>query len=264
MNEVLVTRHGETAVLTLNRPQARNALNLPLRDALSAAINEVRDDSAVKAVVLTGAGGHFCAGGDVKGMAAGADRPADGLASREGMRAIHRWFDQLVDLEKPVIAAVEGSAFGAGLSLALAADFVLAAPGAKFCSVFSRIGLVPDLAGLYLLPRIVGLQRAKELVFSARAVDAQEALAMGMVYQITEDVQAAALALAARFHQAPTGSIGLSKAMLNRTFETQRSDIYAQEAMAQSLCRDSAYHKQAVKRFVDKQPPLYQWDKAQS
>lgn len=261
MNEVLVTRHGGTAVLTLNRPQARNALNLPMRDAFSAAINEVRDDSAVKAVVLTGAGGHFCAGGDVKGMAAGSDRPADGLASREAMRAIYRWFDQLVDLEKPVIAAVEGSAFGAGLSLALAADFVLAAPGAKFCSVFSRIGLVPDLAGLYLLPRVVGLPRAKELVFSARVVDAQEALAMGMAYDIADDVLAAALALAARFHEAPIGSIGLSKAMLNRTFETQRSDIYAQEAMAQSLCRESDYHKAAVKRFVDKQPPLYQWDR---
>jgi len=261
MNEVFVTRHGATAVLTMNRPEARNALNFPMRDAFAQAIAEVRDDASVKAVVLTGAGGHFSAGGDVKGMAAGGDRPTDVFASRDSMRAIYRWFDELVDLEKPVIAAVEGSAFGAGLSLALAADFVLASPGAKFCSVFSRIGLVPDLAGLYLLPRAVGLARAKELVYTARVVTAQEARELGIVYEIADDVQAAALTLAARFHDAPTGSIGLSKSMLNRTFETQRSDIYAQEATGQALCRESAYHKAAAQRFVDKQPPLYQWDK---
>lgn len=261
MEEVLVTRHGATAVLTMNRPQARNALNFPMRDAFAAAIAEVRDDASVRAVILTGAGGHFCAGGDVKGMASGGDRPSDAFGNRDSMRAIYRWFDELVDLEKPVIAAVEGSAFGAGLSLALAADFVLAAPGARFCSVFSRIGLVPDLAALYLLPRAVGLARAKELVFSARVVSAQEAQQLGMVYDIAEDVQASALALAERFHTAPTASIGLSKSMLNRAFESQRTDVYAQEAMAQALCRTSDYHKAAAQRFVDKQPPLYQWDK---
>ena len=261
MDEVLVTRHGATAVLTMNRPEARNALNIAMRDAFSAAIAQVRDDSDVRAVILTGAGGHFSAGGDVKGMTPGAEGPPDVFGNRDRMRAIYRWFDELVDLEKPVISAVDGSAFGAGISLALAADFVLASPRAKFSAVFSRIGFVPDLAGLYLLPRAIGMQRAKELVYTARVVGAEEAKSIGLVYEVCEDVQAAALALAERFHSAPTGAIGLSKSMLNRAFESSRDTIYAQEAMAQTLCRESAFHKQAVQRFLDKEPPLFQWDK---
>jgi enoyl-CoA hydratase/carnithine racemase len=262
MTVLQVERLGATAVLTMNRPQQRNALDPALRDAFAAAIAEVRDDPSVRAVVLTGAGGHFCAGGDVKAMVptAGQDPVFGG---RERLRRLDRWFDELVDLEKPVIAAVDGVAFGAGLSLALAADFVLASPRARFCSVFARLGFVPDAGGMYLLPRAIGLARAKEMVFSARVVEAPEALAIGLVQQVCEgDVLEAAVAYAGRFQAAPTAAIGIAKGIMNHAFESDRRQVYAQEALAQALCLQSEFHREAARRFVAKEPPLYQWPDA--
>jgi enoyl-CoA hydratase/carnithine racemase len=219
----------------------------------------MRDDPAVRAVVLTGAGGHFCSGGDIKTIGQ-SDGKRDIFEGRERIRKLHRWFDELVDLEKPVIAAVDGAAFGAGLSLALAADFVLASPRAKFCSVFARIGYVPDMGTMYLLPRAVGLARAKELVFSARFVDAQEALDIGLAQQMCQgDLRQAALEFAARFHSAPTESLGLAKGVMNHAFESDRRTVYAQEAMAQAMCRETAFHQEAARRFLAKEAPLYQW-----
>lgn len=255
-----IEKHGTTAVLTLNRPEQRNALDLELRAAFAEAVPQVRDDPSVRAVVIAGAGGHFCAGGDIKGLAQTPQGPRDIFEGRERIRKIHRWFDELVDLEKPVIAAVDGSAFGAGLSLALAADFVIASPRAKFCAVFARIGYVPDMGLMYLLPRAVGLARAKELVFSARAVDAAEAQALGIVQQVAAgDVLQEALDLAARFAHAPTEALGLAKSVMNRAFESDRDTVYAQEAAAQAMCRESAFHQEAVRRFLAKEAPQYQW-----
>ena len=262
MSILLLERHGGTVVLTMNRPEQRNALDLELRSAFAQAVAEVRDDPSVRAVVLTGAGGHFCAGGDIKAMGT-SDGKRDIFEGRERIRKIHRWFDELVDLEKPVIAAVDGVAFGAGLSLALAADFVLASPHAKFCSVFARLGYVPDTGAMYLLPRAVGLARAKDMVFSARVVDANEALAMGLVQQVVSgDLCQAALDFAARFQTAPTEALGLVKGVMNHAFESDRRSIYAQEAMAQAMCRESAFHQEAVRRFMAKEPPQYQWSEA--
>ena len=259
MSVLQLTRSGAAAVLTMNRPAARNALDLELRNAFAAMLPEVRDDASIKAVILTGAGGYFCAGGDIRGMASASGTGV--FEARDRMLSLHRWFDELVDLEKPVIAAVEGSAFGAGLSLALAADFVLADPGAKFSCVFARIGFVPDLGGMYLLPRAVGLSRAKELAFTARVLDTPEAQSMGIVHRVCAPggVLSAALALAANFEQAPAGAIGIMKSVMNHAFESERREVYAQEALAQTLCRESDFHKEAARRFLDKQPPLYQW-----
>jgi enoyl-CoA hydratase/carnithine racemase len=220
----------------------------------------LRDDPEVKAVVLTGAGGHFCAGGDVKAMNPAGPAQDKVFGVRQRLLRLDRWFDDLVDLEKPVIAAVDGVAFGAGLSLALAADWTIATQRARFCSVFARLGFVPDAGGMYLLPRAVGLARAKEMVFSARVVEAREALAIGLVQQLCEgDVLQAALALAQRFHSAPTAAIGIAKTVMNHAFESDRRDVYAQEALAQALCAQSDFHREAARRFVDKEPPLYQW-----
>ena len=260
MKTLDIGRVGATAVLTMNRPEQRNAIDQVMREEFADAIALVRDDPEVRVVVLTGAGGHFCAGGDVKGMAASARQSPDVFRMRRNVLTLHRWFDELVDLEKPVIAAVDGVAFGAGLSIALAADFILASPEARFCSVFSRIGLVPDLGCMYLLPRTVGLSRAKEMVYSARVVKADEALALGLVHAVTRgDVLSEALAWAANFHDAPIDAIGIAKGIMNRAFETDRRTVYEQEATAQSLVRESAFHREAVKRFVDKKPPLYNW-----
>jgi enoyl-CoA hydratase/carnithine racemase len=262
MDVLLIERHGATAVLTMNRPSQRNALDPELRDALAAAIAQVRDDADVKAVVLTGAGGHFCAGGDVKAMQPAATSQDKVFGGRERLLRLDRWFDELVDLEKPVVAAVDGVAFGAGLSLALAADYIIASPRARFCSVFARLGFVPDAGGMYLLPRAIGLARAKEMVFSARVVDAPEALGIGLVQRLCDDVLQAAIALAARFHGAPTAAIGIAKNVMNHAFESERRQVYAQEALAQALCIQSDFHREAARRFVDKEPPLYDWPDA--
>jgi enoyl-CoA hydratase/carnithine racemase len=129
--------------------------------------------------------------------------------------------------------------------------------------VFARIGYVPDMGAMYLLPRAVGLARAKDMVFTGRMVGADEALAMGLVQAIHpgERVLDEALALAARFAHAPAGALGLAKQMLNRSFESDRRTVFEYEALAQSLCRESGFHREAVQRFMAKEPPLYDWDK---
>lgn len=256
-----ITRHGATAVLAMDRPDQRNALSLEMREAFARALPELREDDGIKAVILTGSGGHFCAGGDIKSIAQAHAQGLDAFEGRARIRKIHQWYDTLVDLEKPVISAVEGVAFGAGLSLALCADYAIARRGATFCAVFARIGYVPDMLGMYLLPRAVGLARAKELVFTARVCDAEEALDLGLVQALCDgDPLEQALAMAERFHSAPTQALGLAKTIMNRTFESSREDIYAQEAMAQAICRDSAFHREAARRFVEKLPPAYKWD----
>lgn len=137
---------------------------------------------------------------------------------------LQQWVGALADLEKPVIAAVDGVAYGAGLSLALAADFILATPAARLCAVFTRVGLVPDAGAMYFLPRRVGLPRAKELVFSAREVNAQEALRIGLVDSVVPgDLMAQALAMAGSFNGAATDAIGLAKAVMNRSLESDRA-----------------------------------------
>ena len=248
--------------ITLHRPEARNALSKDMRPALAAAVTQMRDDPQVYAVILTGAGGAFCSGGDISGML---DSTRTGLVFRNNMRELHQWLPELVNMEKAVIAAVDGPAFGAGLSLALAADFVLCTRRAKFCAVFGRIGLVPDLGAMHMLPRIVGLQKAKELVFTARTVEAEEAKQLGMVFDIVDDGAAltvAAQALAKRFGDASTAAIGMAKTIMNQSFESDARTLAEMEAYAQSMCRGSPYHQEAIRRFKAKEPLRFDWDRA--
>lgn len=246
------------AIVTLNRPEARNALDVPMRQELADLVAEIRDDDRVQAVILTGAGGVFCAGGDLRGL----KEKRTSAQSYKRIADLHVWLPSLVNLEKPVIAAVDGPAFGGGMNLALAADFVLASDNARFCQVFGRIGLVPDLAGMSLLPRLVGLQRAKELVFSGRTLRPDEAKEMGIVHSVhaPDQLQDAAFALARRFCNASTLAIGLAKNILNQSFNLDQRAMAELEAMAQALCMDSTYHKEAVQRFLDKEPALFDWD----
>lgn len=257
---VTLLRRGSTLIVTLNRPERRNALDLDMRQSLAEAVFIARDTEDVKAVVLTGAGGSFCAGGDLKSLS---EQARTVHACRDRIRRLHPWFRELVNLEKPVIAAVEGVAFGAGFHLALASDFVIASTDARFCAVFARIGLVPDLGGLYLLPRIVGLQRAKELVFTAREVGAKEALALGIAYAVFPGgkVLDEALAMAARFAGAPTQALGMAKNVLNRSFNLDQDTLAELESYAQALSMHTEYHRDAVGRFLDKKPLAFNWDK---
>ncbi|AMO24153.1 enoyl-CoA hydratase/isomerase family protein [Ramlibacter solisilvae] len=253
---LLYQKAGKTALITLNRPRHKNALDAALGRELLAALQAARDDAEVRSLVLTGAGGDFCSGADLKDDQAPGEKA---FAGRNVVLGFHRWFSELMDFEKPVIAAVDGFAAGAGMSVALAADFVIATPRARLVASFARIGLIPDLSLLYLLPRLVGLARAKEIVFSARQIDADEALAMGLVQAVVpaERLRETALEYAARFDQAPTQALGLAKSILNRAFETDRHALTQLEAAVQSMCGASDYHAEAVRRFRSREAPLF-------
>ncbi len=250
------------AIMTMNRPEARNALGVQAREEVSRLIPEIRGDKSVKALVITGAGGCFSGGGDVSDMKKymGQRTPSD---NRQVLREVNAWLPELVNLEKPAIAAVDGPAFGAGFNMALACDFVVCTPRARFCQVFVRIGLVPDFGGLFLLPRIVGLQKAKELMYSARVVDAEEARDLGIVYRIVppENLLDEALELANRFRYAPTEAIGITKNLLNQSFHTDQRMMGELEAFASMASKAVPYHREAVERFLAKEAPLYDWDR---
>lgn len=249
---VLYEKVGKTALITLNRPQKRNAFEAAVSDALGAAVKTARDDRSVRSVVLTGAGGAFCSGFDLGSLEEGEDAV---FAGRNLVLGFHNWFGELIDMEKPVIAAVDGAAVGAGFSLALAADFIFVTPRVRLLPTFLSLGLVPDLSMLHVLPRLVGLAKAKEIIFSARPLDADEALALGLVQAILpqEQLVDSALRFAAQFDDAPADALGMAKTLLNRSFETDRQAMTQFEAAAQSLCGASRYHVEAVRRFLAKE-----------
>lgn len=249
------------ATITLNRPDARNALSPEMGEDLDVAIAEIKAKAGeeIKSVILTGAGGAFCAGGDVKAMKTRSQTPA---ASRQRMRAYHTRLYELMNLELPVIVAVDGAAAGAGFNFALVGDFILASDRAFFLQAFGRIGLVPDWGGFFLLPRLVGLQKAKELVFTARRVGAQEAKELGIVYAVhpQDRLMAEARALAGRFSNASTEAIGIAKNILNQSYNLDHRTLLELEAMAQPIARETEYHRQAVNRFVTKEPSIFAWE----
>ncbi|NKC10823.1 MAG: enoyl-CoA hydratase/isomerase family protein [Gammaproteobacteria bacterium] len=252
----------EIAVITLNRPAALNALSAGLSEDLGRCIDEVKERAGkdIKALILTGAGKAFCAGGDIKAMRSQQRTPE---RQRAGLRNSHHRMLDLLNMELPVISLVNGPAAGAGANLALAADFVFATPRAMFMQAFGRIGLVPDWGGFYVLPRLVGLQVAKELVFTARKVGAQEAQSLGMVHTVVSEDTALAetKAFAGRFRNASTMAIGVAKNILNQSSNLDVRTLLEMEANAQALCSSSDYHRAAVKRFVDKEPSIYDWEK---
>jgi len=253
---VLYERIGKTALITLNRPQKRNAFEAAINDALPAAVMKARDDSAVRSIVLTGAGATFCSGFDLGSLDPGED-PA--FAGRTLVQGFHQWFGSFADMPKPVVAAVDGAAVGAGFSLALAADFMFVTPQVRLLPTFLSLGLVPDLSMLYVLPRLVGLAKAKELIFCARALDAQQALALGLAQVIIprEQLLESALQFARQFDEAPADALGMAKTLLNRAFETDRPAMTEFEASAQSMCGASRYHAEAVRRFLGKEGLSY-------
>ena len=256
-NPVRLELQGSTAVITLDSPAERNALTGPMKEGHALALAQVKAETGIRAVVLTGANGAFCAGGDLRGIAAARELESDGLRAR--MRAANAIYRELLTLDCPVIAAVDGAAYGAGFSLALAADFVLVTPRARFCMVFMRVGLVPDCGATYLLPRVVGAQRARELFLSGRDVGAAEALALGIAMEQHEPAALLprAMALAQSFADASPLAVSLVKRMAADTGALEAA--FEAEANAQALCFQTAAHRDAVQRFLGKQPPAFQW-----
>jgi 2-(1,2-epoxy-1,2-dihydrophenyl)acetyl-CoA isomerase len=253
---VLVDQRDGVATLTLNRPEARNALDFEMREALEGALRDLEADAGVRVLVVTGAGEHFCAGGDVKLMQARRMTAAEG---QRRVEAMNRAVRALAGFRAPTIARVDGFAVGAGCNLALACDLVVASDRARFGEVFARIGLVPDGGGTYFLPRRVGLARAKELCFTADVVEAAEAWRMGLVNRVVPagELVAAATALARRIADGPPRALAAAKSLLDRAVGADLETCLASEARAQGLMVESEDHREGLAAFFEKRAPRF-------
>lgn len=253
------------AVFEHLRGDARNPLTMALRADYAEMVSHVQAHAHIRALVITGSGGHFCAGGDVKAMQArlGDVQQTTPAATRQRILDLHGWLQRLRDLEIPVIAAVDGAAWGGGFAIALCADFVLATPRASFCMVFLRIGALPDMGAIHLLPRAIGLPKAKELLMTGRRVEAAEAERLGIVHSLhaPEALLPEAQAMARRFLAAPRVALGLTKRLANRAYELDAATLAELEAAAQATCLAEADHVEAVNRFVRREPVRFDWDR---
>lgn len=249
-----MVKDGAVATITMNRPERKNALTFELRAALRETLEQVGQDDGVRAVVLTGAGTAFCAGADVEAMSAG------GLAdSRSRMLHSHALVRTLYRLEKPVIAAVRGHAVGFGWSLALASDLVLASETARFSQIFKRVGLAPDGGAVYFLTRCLGQAKAKELVYSARMVHADEALALGLVNRVVKDAQLLdeAHRWAHELAASPTFALVLAKRMFEASSAPGLDQFLEMELLIQPQLKQTHDHAEGTRAFREKREPVF-------
>lgn len=244
------------ALIAFNRPDRRNAMSDEMRAEFVDALQTVARDKAIKALVLTGRGSAFCAGGDIAGMKRRLESLPGEVAFNGWSRqqGVHHAISLLHGLPKPTIAAVNGAAAGLGADTALACDFVIASENAKFTWSYIKRGLIPDGGGLYFLPRRTGLARAKELIFTGRMVEAEEAAVLGIVDRkvgagalLDEAVQwARQLSLGS-----PT-ALALGKTIIDGTFEHAAADVFEAGSKAQAICYTSTEHREAVRAFLAK------------
>ncbi|WP_217206623.1 enoyl-CoA hydratase/isomerase family protein [Streptomyces sp. AC550_RSS872] len=272
---VLHATDNQVSRITLNRPEALNAITPDQRERIIQLLTDASADPAVRAVVLTGTGRGFCTGADLRGGGsaaagerraggqAGGDRVAAGQVPGDVARTIRLGAQRLVaavlDCEKPVIAAVNGTAAGLGAHLAFACDLVLAAESAKFIEVFVRRGLVPDGGGAYLLPRLIGPQRAKELMFFGDALTAADAERLGLVNRVVPDgeLDKTARSWAERLATGPTRALALTKQLVNASLDTDRTAAFAAEAAAQEINMTTADAREGVASFVERRSAEY-------
>jgi 2-(1,2-epoxy-1,2-dihydrophenyl)acetyl-CoA isomerase len=251
---VTLEMHGAVAVITLDNSKTRNALSRDLLLVLADQLDALNADDACRAIVLTGANGHFCSGGDVSGMAA--ERTL--MVGRTRMELGHRVVRTMVGGAKPTIAAVEGYAAGAGLSLAVAADYVVSSSSAKFVSSFAKVGLIPDLGLMWTLPQRVGLAEAKRMFATARVVPAPEALALGLADRLVEpgELLAKAIETALSF----TAGAPLSMALMKGAYGSgiaNFEDVLRTERDNQAALYLTKDHREAVSAFLEKRPPQF-------
>ncbi|HUO23457.1 MAG TPA: enoyl-CoA hydratase/isomerase family protein [Caulobacteraceae bacterium] len=250
---VLTVRDG-IAVLTLNRPKVRNAIDDVMRLDLKAAIDHIGGDRAIRGLVLTGAGAAFCSGGDIRGMQ---ERLEQGARAGElgwwRQREFHESLTKLYNLGVPTLAAVNGPAFGLGLDVALTCDFVWLADDSEVAVNFVRRGLVSDGGGFFHLPRRVGVAKAKELFFSGRTISAEEALALGVADKLLPagELVAKAIDFLKGFAEHPATAQAMAKSILNRTFELSFEQVNVLASEGQAFCYSSADHQNSIREFFE-------------
>lgn len=261
--DLLAALDDGVLTLTLNRPQARNAMSRAMNEALQQQLAQAELDPAVRCIVLTGAGNAFCAGGDVKGMAAA----GDGTVGAQTIdQAIHRQrinqrgtAGKLFKMPKPTIAALPGAAAGAGLSLALACDLRVMASNAILTTAFARVGFSGDYGGTYFLTQLVGAAKARELYYLSERVSADEALRLGIVNWVVEPDALAGKTreVARRLAQGPTVAYRYMKENLNRALAGDVEECMDLEATHHIHCGQTEDHREAARAFVDKREPVF-------
>jgi 2-(1,2-epoxy-1,2-dihydrophenyl)acetyl-CoA isomerase len=255
---LLVNVENGVGHIVLDRPDAKNALTVQMRDGIVDAVRQFRGDANVRALLITGTGDAFCAGMDL-GASTVAQAGQPGFSTRttsEALRSgVQTFIRELWELDKPTVAAVNGFAVGPGAHLALACDFVLVQPTTRFLWSFAKWGLVADAGGAYLLPRLVGLPRAKAMVMLGEGATGAEAVDLGLAYRCVDDAAQLlpeAVALAERLAAGPTRSLGLSKRLLNASFETSLPSALELEAHFQALATASPDLVEGMAAFRDK------------
>jgi 2-(1,2-epoxy-1,2-dihydrophenyl)acetyl-CoA isomerase len=247
-------KEGAVAVLTLDRPERLNAMADPMWDALHEHLGTIALDDEVRCVILTGAGRAFCSGGDVTGMA-----QSDIVSGRVRSKKRHRTIQAPHTLEKPVIAAVRGPVYGIGNALALACDLIVASDTAKFSMAFKKVGVVPDGGAIFFLTQYLGIARAKDLVYTARVVTADEAQKLGLVMRVVPDekLEAEARSLAMEMAESATYALALAKKMFQSMYVPTLEQLLEMEALASGVVRLTHDHKEGVAAFKEKRPPRF-------
>ena len=258
--DILVTQQDTVAIVTLNRPERMNTMGGTLVEDTIAVLTSFQQDQNVRAVILTGAGQRaFCAGADVQNLQNQSEE-ATAMERRRYVHSAQKLTLAIRQLEKPVIAAVNGVAAGGGCDIALACDIRIASEQARFGEVFARIGLFPGTGGTYFLPRLVGIAKALELIWTGDVIDAQEAERIGLVSRVVppQDLMAAAIAFAQRLAQGPPLAISLAKTAVYQGLDLDIHSAFEYAATAESITLTSEDHREGVTAFREKRSPHFQ------
>ncbi len=258
MENVKFERDENIEIITLDRPDKLNALSYQMVKALGDRFIDIQFDDNVRAVLVTAKGDAFCAGADLGGAGGRED-----AATPPGMRISARMYSRMIkamwDLEKPIVGAINGVAAGGGCNFALSCDLIVASEKAEFIQVFTRRGLVADCGGTFILPRLIGLAKAKELMYFAEPLKADEALRLGAIYRVVphEKLMDEAMDVARRLAQGPTRAIGMIKTMLNRSFETDLEGALDREGTYQGIVVGTSDVFEGITAFLEKREPHF-------
>lgn len=262
-----IDRDSETGVatVTLNRPKQRNALNQELISALVDAVDKISSDDSVRVVVLTGSGAAFCSGADTDELAGGSKTgphtpgPGGPESLRRGFTPSHKVISGIFNMEKPVIAAIRGPAVGAGLDLACACDIRIATPNARFSAAYVKVGLFPGYGGVWFYPRLFGMGKAAEMMFTGDFLSAEDALKSGFLSRVVPDAELIdnAVALAERIASGPPIAIRLAKTMMRRSLDVSLETSLAMSAAAESITLSSADHLEGMAAARERRSPRY-------